>query len=458
MPGPRGGQNNVKRQRQGAMQLTRSENQSGSILTMHLNIAKIVLWSLLVCGALGAPWGAKALAGDESFDAHATGIKYFFEDGDMDFHFGNLILGSAVNGGAEIGEAFFAASRIKDGDTSTWQQAWFQLAKRVEARGDRSLAGGHTVSARSQLFRAANYYRMSLLGMLPDDPQFKIRGLKSRELMIKAGKLLEPPLEYFEIPFEGTVLPGFFRKADSGGRPAKTLIMIGGGETFIEDLFFYIAPQTHERGYNFVTVDLPGQGMLPAEGKTFRIDTWVPMRAVVDYALGRPEVDPARLAAYGISGGGLFAPQAAQHDKRIKAVAMNSATVDAHALFATMPAARATEEEKASWTPFHADVVKSICARYGVALDDPAGLIAANKGNSFDPTKIEVPVLILVGQGEYQSKEVRRQQNLAMRGFTNPARKMIITPADEGAANHCIMENRSLVGQALFDWLDGVLK
>ena len=87
--------------------------------------------------------------------------------------------------------------------------------------------------------------------------------------------------------------------------------MIGGGETFAEDLFFYIAPQAYERGYNFMTVDLPGQGLLPLEGKTFRPDMQVPLKAVVDYALGRPEVDPQRLAVYGYSGGGGFAPQAA---------------------------------------------------------------------------------------------------------------------------------------------------
>jgi pimeloyl-ACP methyl ester carboxylesterase len=426
---------------------------------MQGTVAKIAMWSLACCLLLAAPRAPGALAaGDEAFDAHATQIRYFFHDGDMDFHFGNLLLGSAVNGGAEIGEAFFAASRIEDGDTESWQQAWLELARRAEARGRRSLAGGHEVSARSQWLRAANYYRMSLLGMLPDNPEFLRRGRKARRLMIQAGELLEPPLEYFEIPFQDTVLPGFFRRAGSGGRPAGTLVMIGGGETFIEDLYFYLAPQAHARGYNFLTVDLPGQGMLPAQGKTFRTDTWVPLRAVVDYALGRPEVDPARLAAYGISGGGLFAPQAAQHDRRIKAVAMSSATVDAHALFATMPAARATAGEKASWTPFHADVVKSICARYGVPVDHPAGLIGANRGNSFDPAQVVVPALILVGQGEYRSREVRRQQALAMQGFSHPAKRMIVTPAEEGAANHCLLENRSLVGQALFDWLDGVLK
>ena len=71
--------------------------------------------------------------------------------------------------------------------------------------------------------------------------------------------------------------------------------MIGGGETFAEDLFFYIAPQTYDRGYNFMTVDLPGQGLLPLEGKTFRPDMNVPMKAVVDYALSRPDVDPRQL-------------------------------------------------------------------------------------------------------------------------------------------------------------------
>ena len=69
--------------------------------------------------------------------------------------------------------------------------------------------------------------------------------------------------------------------------------MIGGGETFAEDLVFYIAPQTYDRGYNFMTVDLPGQGLLPLEGKTFRPDMNVPMKAVVDYALSRPDVDPS---------------------------------------------------------------------------------------------------------------------------------------------------------------------
>jgi len=426
---------------------------------MHLQIrSSIPLFLLALLGSLcmqtQMPFGAE---NKKVFDAHATTFSYFFKDGDMDFHFGNLVLGAAVNGGAEIGEAFYAASQMTDGDAVSWQQQWSELAKRAEARGAKALAAGHKVSARSQFLRAADYYRFSLVSMLPDNPQMWEHGARMRALMRQAGPLFNPPLEYCEVPFEGTVLPGYFRAAPGKG-PHKTLLMIGGGETFAEDLFFYIAPQAFARGYNFATVDLPGQGLLPFEGKVFRTDTNVPMKAVVDSILRRPEVDPTRFAAYGYSGGGLFVPQAAMHDPRIKAIAMNSAVVDGHALFATMPAALASAKEMAGWSSFHAGVVKAICWRYGVPLDQPAKLIQANAGNTFDAAKIAVPALILVGEGEYKSQEVQRQQKIALEHFPNPASKMVITPANEGASNHCIMENRSLVGQVLFDWLDDVFK
>ena len=394
----------------------------------------------------------------KTFDAHDTGIKFHFNDTDMDFHFGTIVLGSAVNHGIEIGEAFYAASMIKDGDAASWQEEWYNLGLRAEDRGDRSLAGGHRVSAREQFQRAAYYIRISLISMLPTDARFKERVLKVRGIMKKAGALFDPPLEYFEVPFEGTVLPGYFRKAAAGAKPEKTLIMVGGGETFAEDLFFYIAPQTHDRGYNFMTVDLPGQGIPPLEGKTFRPDMNVPMKAVIDYALSRSDVDPKRFAAYGYSGGGGFVPQAAMHDPRIKAIGMNSAVVDAYPLSSAMPVVKATKKEIASWTTFHSNIVRAICWRWGVPMDNPSGLADANKGYTFDPAKVNAAPLIIVGEGEYKSEEVKRQQKIAMDNFPNPGKKMVITPSNEGATNHCVMENRSLIGQVLFDWLDEVFK
>ncbi|HWR38877.1 MAG TPA: alpha/beta hydrolase [Patescibacteria group bacterium] len=416
----------------------------------------LLLFMVATAGGLNLATAAENPETKKVFDAHDTGVRYHFTDTDMDFNFGTLVLGATVNHGVETGEAFNTAARIKDGDAASWQEEWFQLAQRAEARGEQSLAAGHRVSGRDQLQRAAYYYRISLLAILPGDPRLQERALKSRSLMKKAGELFDPPLEYFEIPFEGTVLPGYFRKAP-GDKPAKTLLMIGGGETFAEDLVFYIAPQAYDRGYNFMTVDLPGQGLLPMEGKVFRPDMHVPLKAVVDYALTRPEVDTKQLAAYGYSGGGGFVPQAAMHDSRLAAIAMSSGVVDAYPLFSNMPVVLASQQQIDSWTTFHRNIVKAICWRWGVSMDKPAGLAEANRGFTFDPAQISVPALLIVGEGEYKSLEVQRQQKVILDGLPNPLKKMIITPSNEGATNHCVMENRSLVGQVLFDWLDEVL-
>lgn len=391
----------------------------------------------------------------KKFDAHESFTRLHFNDTEMEFAFA-LILGAAVNDGCEIGEAFYTVANIKEGDASSWQEEWIKMAQRVEARGEESLSGGHSVSARNQFMRASYYYRAALISMMPDDPRFKTTADKSRTLLIKAGKLLDPPLEYIEIPFEGTVLPGYFRKAGNDLTPRKTLMMIGGGETFAEDLVFYILSQSYDRGYNFLTIDLPGQGLLPYEGKFFRADVEVPMKAVVDYALSRPEVDPEQLAAYGISGGGEFVPRSAMMDKRIKAIAMNSAVVDAHRLFASMPVATATKDVVDSWSSFKRNTVKVIAWRWGVKMDNIPGLVAANKGFEFDPKKVSIPALVLVGEGEYSNEEVKRQQKECMDNLPNAHKKFVITPANEGASNHCITENRSVMSQVVFDWLDDI--
>jgi hypothetical protein len=91
-------------------------------------------------------------------------------------------------------------------------------------------------------------------------------------------------------------------------------------------------------------------------------------------------------------------------------------------------------------------------------IDNLPGLLEANEGYSFDPAKVTVPPLIMVASGEYQSPEVQRQTKLCMDGLPNPKKRLVITPAEEGASSHCILDNRSLMSQELFDWLDEVFK
>jgi hypothetical protein len=134
------------------------------------------------------------------FDAHEASGRYHFKDHDMNFTFGSLVLGAVVNHGGEISEAFRTAAQIKDGDAASWQSEWVKTAALVAARGERSLTAGHRVSAREQFERAAYYYRVALLAMLPNDPRLKEYAGQSRSLLKKAGALFEPPWNTARFP------------------------------------------------------------------------------------------------------------------------------------------------------------------------------------------------------------------------------------------------------------------
>jgi alpha-beta hydrolase superfamily lysophospholipase len=395
----------------------------------------------------------KKSAQKETYDAHRSYTRFHFEDDEMDFAF-QWVLGSIPNGGGEIGEAFYVAGNIEDGNPESWQNEWEKMARRKEVRAKGALENGHKITARENYLKASNYYRTALVSMLPDNLKFNGIAEKIRTSMKEACKLFDPPMTYFEVPFEKTVLPGYFRPVKNDGKPRRTLLMIGGGETFIEDLVFYIEPQAIKRGYNFITVDLPGQGMLPAEGQFFRKDTETPMKAILDVILKFPEVEAEKLAVYGISNGGYFVPRAATVDKRIRAVVISSAVVDNYLMFKEMPFSKDTQEQIDQWPAFKKAVTSAVTWRWGLDPKNVKGQVEVNKDYQFDPAKVTCPVLDLVGAGEYVNKETERQQEEFMNKVGTKNKTLVITPENEGASSHCIGENRTLMAQVVFDWLD----
>ncbi len=391
----------------------------------------------------------------ETYDAHRSYTQLHFKNNEMDFAF-QWILGSISNGGCEIGEAFYVAGNIEDGNPISWQTEWEKMAILKEQRAKDALSLGHQITARECYLKASNYYRTALVSMLPDNPKFENLNHKLRFCMQEAAKLFSPVMISFEVPFENTVLPGYFRAVDSSMEKRKTLLMIGGGETYIEDNYFYIAPQAIKRGYNFITVDLPGQGMMPMQGQFFRKDTETQMKVILDYVLSLPNVDPEKLAVFGISNGGYFVPRAYAYSKenRIKAMIVSSAVVDNYLMFQQMPFAKDSQEQIDEWPPFKKAVTSAVTWRWGLDPSDIKGQVEKTKEFQFDPKKITCPVLDLVGAGEYKNQETERQQKEFMDNITNKNVKLIITPANEGASSHCIGENRSLMAELVFDWLD----
>jgi hypothetical protein len=77
----------------------------------------------------------------KNFNAHRPFYRMRFRAADMDFAF-QWVLGSSAHGGANVGESFYAASQMHDGDPATWEREWFLLAQRVHHRAEEALAKG----------------------------------------------------------------------------------------------------------------------------------------------------------------------------------------------------------------------------------------------------------------------------------------------------------------------------
>ncbi|HZD57015.1 MAG TPA: acetylxylan esterase [Anaerolineales bacterium] len=249
---------------------------------------------------------------------------HVFRDEFFDAQFMRALTHQAF-GGAELGECFWAAGQIKDGDFGSWMNVWQELAGRVETQAEKSLANGHPVSAREAYFRASNYYRCAELLISPGGALHHEMWEKSRQCFRIAGSLFDPPIEPIDIPFQDYRLPGYFIPACAEGEKRPTVIVIGGGDSSVEELYFYMGEGARRRGSHALLIEGPGQrGALHTNpGLVFRHDYEIPMKSVVEYALNRPEVDEDKLALYGLSLGGYLALRTVAFEKRIKACIAN---------------------------------------------------------------------------------------------------------------------------------------
>ena len=392
-------------------------------------------------------------------------IKMAFKQQEFDFFF-QWIAGSQTHGGSEVGETFYVAAQIEGGNSEDWVKEWDAMGRRVEARAEQSLAGGHRVSARESYLRAYTYYRATLLFISPVDEieRYRARYAQAQVCFQKAAALFDPPLERVEIPFEGHVLPGYFVKAVADDLPRQTLIMIGGGDTFAEDLYGYIVPAAVKRGYNVLFVDLPGQGLLPAEGLPMRHDAEVPFSAVVDYALSRADVNPEALVTYGISGGGYLVPRAVTVEKRVKACVACSLILDLTKVWDDdYVNLHRRAEHSFIWR-----LIKGVAKRRYVTMvdtynwrwgtDDILDTVEVSRDFVIDPADITCPVLNIYSEQEYaESGAMREWAERAREEVGHPNSQVVILPQDEGADSHAIGTNLSLMSQVVFDWLDEVL-
>jgi 2,6-dihydroxypseudooxynicotine hydrolase len=197
-----------------------------------------------------------------------------------------------------------------------WCSAWCKRGALHEALGDAAMAQGYGYSAGEHWSRAAACYHFAKFVFVNDYEQMRAAHAKAVACRSRALPHLDPPGERVEVPYEGGRLIGILRKPRGAARP-PVVIMCMGLDSAKEEM------ESNEqaflaRGMATLVFDGPGQG----EGEydyAIRGDYETPVKAVVDYAQTRMDIDGARIGLWGVSLGGYYAPRAAAYEKRIRA-------------------------------------------------------------------------------------------------------------------------------------------
>jgi pimeloyl-ACP methyl ester carboxylesterase len=400
---------------------------------------------------------------------------------------------------ADIGECLSTAYHIKEGNFESWHTEWLKTAKRIHGYADDCFSKGHLTSAREAYLRASNYYRVSEFMLIdPEDPRIHITWGNSKECFTKATNLLPYDIEQIEIPYEGTILPGHFyhykgkeeEKSNSNNKndiekdinsslsqaPSPdsysypTLVVHGGFDSTLEELYSSAAAPALDRGYNCLTFEGPGQGGVIRKQKiSFRYDWEKVVTPVIDYAIKRKDdfaIDTKRIALMGISMGGYLAARATAFDHRISACILYNGVYDGY------------DASSTSFPKVLLDAIDKRDAEFvnttitNLMKSDPN--IRFNVNHGMWTTGTSSPYELIIASKKYTTKDILSnilcptlvleaekddsfpgQPKKVYDGLTSAqSRKHILFTEEEGAEEHCQCGAPALSNQRIFDWLD----
>src|SRR2546428_812859 len=261
-----------------------------------------------------------------------------------------------------------------------WCRAWCERAKVHKALGREALAQGYKLTAGEHLVRAAMYYHFAKFVFVHDKKQMRDAHLQSVECYKDALPLMRPTGERVAIPFEGKTLYGILRRPAGATGRSPILIMAPGLDSAKEELHAYAEPFL-ARGIAILAIDGPGQGEaeyeIPICGDYERA-----ARAACDWIEKRTDLDAAKIAMWGVSLGGYYAPRATAYERRIRACIALSGPFEWKEIWGALPLL--TRE---------AFRVRSHCATEADALRHAATLSMNGAA-----AKIACPIFIVTGR------------------------------------------------------------
>jgi pimeloyl-ACP methyl ester carboxylesterase len=380
--------------------------------------------------------------------------------------------GAALYGGADLGECLATARRIDERDLDSWFAEWSASAETARELAAREDAAGNRESARLAYLRACTYHRTAgvmLLGA-PLDERL-VRAYRSQaDAFVAALALMEPRPEQIELPLGDLTLPGYFFTPAADGRRRATLILTGGYDGTAEELYFANGAAALARGYNVLAFDGPGQGRVLTEQQGVMRPDWENVvTPIVDYLLGRADVDRGRIGLVGLSLGAHLAPRAASAEHRLAACVADCGAFDLYEAFlARLPRpiarpsiiarrrvrkvlrtvlARQAEKPTAGWALRRGMLVHDV--------DDPLAYLDALRPFSLKrrAALIRCPTWVCCAEGD----DISASAGELAAALTCESELVRFTAA-EGAGDHCEQAARALYHSRSFAWLDARLE
>ena len=300
-----------------------------------------------------------------------------------------------------------------------WCAAWCERAKVHEALGREALGQGYKLTAGEHLVRASMYYHFAKFVFVHDLAQMRSAHRQAVECYQSALPHMRPVGARVAIPFEGRTLYGVLRHPEQSKAhsPAQfpILVMAPGLDSTKEELHAYEEPFL-ARGIAILAIDGPGQGEaeyeIPICGDYERA-----ARAACDWIETRTDLDAGRIAMWGVSLGGYYAPRATAYEKRIAACIALSGPFEWDGIWDGLPLL--TRE---------AFRVRSHCATEADARRHAATLSMKDAA-----AKITCPIFIVAGRQD-RLVPVTHAEQLA-KSVSGPVELMIVEDGGHNANN-----------------------